>query len=171
MAEFNYELGPCKIEFPEGTDLGKTNGGVSVTIEETFAALNTDQNGENPVDEYITGTSVMVEGSLAEITLDNISKIYKQSKTTSGDKEKVEIKANVGTSMLSESDVMIIKPYDGGTVTGNANDWITLHHAGLKATGTSLDYNATDQRVLAFQATGYPDTATGLIATFGDTST
>ena len=169
MAISNYQLGPCKVEFPEGTDLGKTQGGVTVTVEETFAALNTDQDGESPVDEYVTGTQVTVEGNLAEITLDNVAKLYKQEVVGTGDSRKVEISTNVGTSLLSESDVMIIKPYDGGTVSGTANDWITLHHAALKATG-SLSFNATDQRVLAFSATGYPDSATGLIATFGDTA-
>lgn len=169
MAISNYALGPCKVEFPEGTDLGKTSGGVTVTLEETFAALNTDQDGENPVDEYITGTTITVEGSLAEVTLANVAKLFKQSVQSDGSKEKVEIKTGVGTSMLGESSVMILKPYDGGTVTGDANEWLTVHNAGFKAS-TSLNYNATDQRVLGFTATGYPDTATGIIATWGDTS-
>lgn len=169
MAITNYALGPCKIEFPEGTDLGKTSGGVTVTMEESFAALNTDQDGENPVDEYITGTTVTLEGSLAEITLANVAKLFKKTVQSDNGSKKVEIKTGVGTSMLNESNVMILKPYDGGTVSGDPNDFLTVHNAGLKAS-TSVSYNATDQRVLGFTATGYPDTATGLIATWGDTS-
>ena len=169
MAISNYALGPCKVEFPEGTDLGKTSGGVTVTMEETFTSLNTDQDGENPVDEYITGTTLTVEGSLAEPTLANVAKLFKKTVQTDGDKEKVEVNTNVGTSMLDESGVLILKPYDGGTVSGDANEWLTVHYAGFKAS-TSLNYNATDQRVLGFTATGYPDTATGLLATWGDTS-
>ena len=165
----NYQLGPCKIEYPAGTDLGKTHGGVTVTVEEQFAPLHTDQDGENPVDEYITGTLVTVEGNLAEITLENMAKLFKTTVITAETKKKVEIKPNVGTSLLAESDVLIIKPYDGGTVSANANDWITLHHAGMRAS-TSLSYTTSDQRAIAFTATGFPDTATGLIATFGDTS-
>lgn len=167
MADENYELGPCQITF-DGTDLGKTSGGVTLTVEETFAPINTDQDGENPVDEKITGTSVTVEGSLAEITLDNFAKLFKRSKTTDGNKEKVEILPNVGTSLLANSKTMIIKPYDGGTVTGDPNEWITLGRAGMKASA-SMTYNVSDQRTIGFTATGYPD-VNGVIATFGDTS-
>ena len=169
MAISNYALGPCKVEFPEGTDLGKTSGGVTVTMEETFTPLNTDQDGENPVDEYITGTTVSIEGSLAEVTLENVAKLFKRTVVGTGDSQKVEVNTGVGTSMLGESSVMILKPYDGGTVTGDATEWLTIHNAGMKASA-SLNYNATDQRVLGFTATGYPDTATGLIATWGDTA-
>lgn len=165
----NYQLGPCQIEYPAGTDLGKTFGGITVTVEESFAPIQTDQDGENPVDEYITGTMVTIEGSLAEITLENLAKMFKQSVTTDGDKEKVEIKPNVGTSLLSESDAMVIKPYDGGSVSNNANDYITLLHAGLRA-NTSLSFNSSDQRTIGFTATGFPDTSSGVIAVFGDTS-
>jgi hypothetical protein len=165
----NYQLGPCNIEYPAGTDLGKTHGGVTITVEETFVPLNTDQDGENPVDEYLTGTMVTVEGSLAEITIENLAKLFKQTVVTDGTKKKVSISPNVGTSLLAESSVMIIKPYDGGSVSANANDFITLMHAGMRA-NTSLTYNATDQRTIGFTATGFPDTSTGIIAVFGDTS-
>lgn len=165
----DYQLGPCKVEYPEGTDLGKTSGGLTLTVEETFAELTTDQDGESPVDEYVTGTTVTVEGSLAEITLENIAKIHKVEVVEDGENEKVEIKPNVGTSLLNQAEAMILKPYDGGTVSENAKDWITLHKAGMKA-NTSLNYNASDQRTLNFTATGYPDPDTGVILTFGDTS-
>lgn len=168
MADTNYAIGPCEIEYG-GTSLGKTSGGVTLTIEETFASLTTDQNGESPVDEVITGTTVTVEGSLAEITLDNIASLYKTSVVgTVGGAQKVEIKANVGTSLLNNSAEMILKPYKNGAVSTNANDWITLHNAGFKATA-SMSFNSTDQRVLAFTATGYPN-GEGVIITFGDTT-
>lgn len=165
----NYQLGPCQIEYPAGTNLGKTFGGVTVTVEESFAPIQTDQDGENPVDEFITGTMVTIEGSLAEITIENLAKMFKQNITVDGTKKKVEIKPNVGTSLLAESSVMVIKPYDGGSVSGDANDFITLLHAGLRA-NTSLTFNSSDQRTIGFTATGFPDTSTGVIAVFGDTS-
>ncbi len=168
MADSNYALGPCQIEYG-GEDLGKTNGGITLTVEETFASLTTDQDGESPVDERITGTTVTVEGALAEITLDNIATLYKTSVVgTEGSAQKVVIKPNVGTSILDNSAVMILKPYVQGVVTTDANKWITLHKAGFKATA-SMSFNASDQRTVAFTATGYPDDD-GNILTFGDTS-
>lgn len=167
MATKEYELGPCTITYA-GTDLGDTNGGITVTVEESYASLTTDQNGENPVDEVVTGTKVTVAGALAEISLENIASLYKTTVIGTGDSQKVEIKANVGTSLLTNSDVLIVKPYVGGVVSTAKNDWITLGQAGFKATG-ALTYNSSTQRTLAFTATGYPD-ASGVIATFGDSA-
>jgi hypothetical protein len=168
MAVTDYALGPCQIEYG-GEDLGKTNGGVTLTVEETFAPLNTDQDGESPVDESITGTNVTIEGSLAEITLDNFASLYKTDVVGSaGGPQKVVIKPNVGTSLVANSAVLIVKPYAQGVVTTDKNKWITLHKAGFKATA-ALTFNATDQRTIAFTATGYPDDD-GNILTFGDTA-
>ena len=163
MATSDYQLGPCDIVYDEAS-LGKTTGGVTVTIERTHTPLNTDQDGESPVDEYVTGTTVTVEGALAEITLENIATLY----NTSIDGSNVVIGTAVGTSLLTNSKEMIIKPYDGGSVSNLPEDWITLYHAGLKATA-ALTYNATDQRSLAFTASGYPNDS-GNVVVFGDTA-
>jgi FMN-dependent NADH-azoreductase len=162
-----YELGACQINY-DSTDLGKTFGGVSVALSESTVQLKTDQDGETPVDEIIVGTQVVVTGNLADIDLDTIATLTKQTKVTDTNKEKVEITTNMGTSLLTEAKVLIIKPYVGGSVSTNANTWITLALAGLKVT-SNLAYNASDQRVLAFEATGYAS-STGLVATFGDTT-
>ena len=164
MATSDYQLGPCEIRY-DGASLGKTTGGVTVTIERTHTPLNTDQDGETPVDEYVTGTTVTVEGALAEITLAKIATLYNTSVIGAS---KVVIGTAVGTSLLTNSAVMVIKPYDGGTVSADSLDWITLYNAGLKATA-ALTYNATDQRSLAFTASGYPN-ASGTVAVFGDTA-
>jgi hypothetical protein len=70
--------------------------------------------------------------------------------------------------LVANSDVLIVKPYAQGVVTTDQNKWITLHKAGFKATA-ALTFNATDQRTIAFTATGYPDDD-GNILTFGDTA-
>ncbi len=164
----DYRLGPCYISF-KGSDLGKTEGGVNVTLSNTFQMLHTDQDGETPVDEYITGTDVKVAGSLAQITLDNIAAIMNETLEESGGKQKVEISPNVGTSLLDNGGELIIKPYVNGIVTTDQNLWITLHNAGMKAQA-DLAFNRNDQQVIKFEAVGYPDSSTSLIATFGDTT-
>lgn len=163
----DYELGPCQILIDE-VDMGKTEGGVTVAIGETTVVLNTDQDGETPVDEVVTGTTITVTGNLAEITLANLATVLKTTVTADGAKQKVEIIPNVGTSLLTNAVDMVIKPYVEGAVSTDANDWISLRKAGLKAT-TSLSYNRADQRVIAFEATGYP-AESDIIVTFGDTT-
>ena len=164
----NYKLGPCQILYG-GVDLGKTEGGINVTLSHTFQMLHTDQDGESPVDEYITGTDVKVTANLAANTLSNIATIMHSTLEGSGTKRKVEITPNVGTSLLANGGILILKPYINGVVTSQANNWITLHKAGIKAQA-DLAFNRNDQRVIKFEAVGYPDSTTSLIATFGDSS-
>jgi len=161
----DYKLGPCYIEY-KGADLGKTEGGITVNMSNAFVELKTDQDGETPVDEQIVGTFIKVSGSLAAITIENLAAILHEDITTDGTKKKIEIKPNVGTSLMDEGGQMIIKPYEAGVVGTNANDWLTIHKAGMKASA-DLVYNRSDQRVIAFEAVGYPD-SNGIIATFGD---
>lgn len=163
----DYQLSPCQVHF-KGSDLGKTQGGVTLAINQTSVTLHTDQDGEVPVDEQITGTTVVVTGNLADISLDNIASIMNETKATDGTKEKVEINTNVGTSLLDSGGELILKPYVNGSVTDDQNKWITLHNAGMKAT-TDMAYNASDQRVISFEANAYADSV-GLVATFGDTT-
>lgn len=167
MTTSNYYLGPCQILF-KGADLGKTEGGVKVAAAQTSVELHTDQDGETPVDEYKTGTTFKVSGSLAEITLANFAAMFHSTVVTSGTKQKVKVVPGVGTSLMDQGGVLIIKPYIAGTVTTNANKWITLHNAGMKAT-IDLAFDRSTQQVMNFEAVGYPD-STGLLATFGDTT-
>ena len=161
----NYYLGPCQIIF-KGSDLGKTEGGVRVTAGQTSVELHTDQDGETPVDEYKTGTTVGVSGNLAEITLANFAFMFHTTVITDGTKQKVLVVPGTGTSLKDQGGILIVKPYVAGAVTALANKWITLHSAGMKCT-IDLAFNRSDQQVMAFEAVGYPD-SNSIIATFGD---
>lgn len=163
----NYQLGPCDLTF-KGTALGKTFGGVRLTASQTSVELKTDQDGETPVDEFKTGTQIKVSGNLAEITLANFAFMFHTTVQTDGTKQKVEVVPGVGTSLMDQGGVLILKPYVAGVVTTDANKWITLHQAGMKAT-MDLAYDANTQQAMQFEAVGYPD-STGVIATFGDTT-
>lgn len=153
MSAGNYQLGPCEIvDNTSGRSLGRTNGGVSLKIEETSVTLHTDQDGETPVDEVITGTTVTIEANLAEITLENIAFMMKTTVVNN----QVKIAPNVGTSLFANSRELCLKPYVQGAVTTDEKQMILIPRAGIKAT-PNMQYNARDQRVIAFTATGYPD--------------
>ena len=51
-----------------GGDLGKTSGGVTVSMEVSSVQITTDQTGAIPVDEVNTGQTISVEMSLLEMT-------------------------------------------------------------------------------------------------------
>lgn len=150
-----FQLGPCQIyNNTDGADLGKTYGGVTVAVEESSVVLNTDQDGETPVDEQIVGTTVTVTANLAEITLANLAFALKTSVASN----QVKIIPNVGTSLFSNSKEIVIKPYVNGVVTTDQTKMILIPKAGIKAT-IDMSYNASDQRAIALTLTGYPDSS------------
>lgn len=173
----NYELGPCQIyNNTDGKDLGKTMGGITLNIEETYQALNTDQDGTTPVDEKITGTNVTVTANLANITLSNIALGLKQSVAGAGADQYVLVTPNAGTSLLDNGKEICIKPYVDGSPTTDESNMILLPKAGIRA-NMNLQYDVDTQRVIALTLTGYPDsTITGnlgnsICAVFGASAT
>ena len=151
----------------EYSDLGKTQGGVTLTVSETSVQLRTDQDGEVPVDEIITGTPVTVTLNLADITLDNFAFVHKSTKQTSGDKAKVEVYPNVGKSLLNDASYkVLIVPYAGAAPSNDVNRMIVIPKAGVRS-AEELVFNISDQRVIRCELTGYPDDA-GRVLIFGD---
>lgn len=173
-----YELGPCQILYhllaDSGTtltDLGKTLGGVELEITETSQQLKTDQDGEVPVDERITGTTPKITARLADITLANLAFMLKQAVETDGTKQKVVVTPNTGTSLMTAGAKLVIKPYVAGVPTTDANKWITIPKAGITATG-KLTFDNSTQRVIEFVATGYPSgDADNSVLILGDETT
>lgn len=171
----NYELGPCQIAYFTSTqstgqavDLGKTFGGVTLSVEETYQQLKTDQDGTVPVDEWITGTTPKITAKLADITLENIALMFKTTvySQASNSRKLVEVTSNTGYSLKSNYISVIIKPYMNGVPATNRNYWITMPVAGIRATA-SMEYNVDTQRVINFEVSGYPD-ASGRVIRFGD---
>ncbi len=170
-----YEIGPCQILYhllsESGTtltDLGKTLGGVELDIAETSQQLKTDQDGEVPVDEFITGTTPKITARLADITLANLAFMLKQTVETEGAKQKVVVTPNTGTSLMTAGAKIVLKPYVQGVPTTDANKWITIPKAGITATA-KLMYDNTNQRVIEFVASGYPDADNdNAVIIFGD---
>ncbi len=145
--------------------MGKTQGGITFTVSESKQALHTDQDGETPVDESITGTSATVEANLAEITLENIAFAHKTEVYGTTGSRRVEIKPNVGQSLLAVAKKVLIIPYAGATVSNDVEELITLPKAGIAAV-EELQFDNSTQQVLRIQFNGYPDT-NGNIAVFG----
>ncbi len=136
--------------------LGDTLGGITYTTEETSQQLKTDQAGETPVDEVITGLKATIEANLAEITLSNIAMIYKTTVQGSGSSRRVELKSQVGYSNLDNAKKAIIIPYDGADLSDDVEDLITFMQAGIVASG-SRTYDGSNQQVIKLTMTGYPD--------------
>ena len=136
--------------------LGDTLGGITYTTEETSQQLKTDQAGETPIDDVITGLKASIEANLAEITLDNIAMIYKTTVQGTVGQQYVELKAQVGYSNLEHARQAIIIPYVGEHLSNDVEDLITFMQAGIVATG-SRSFDGTNQQTIKLTMTGYPD--------------
>jgi hypothetical protein len=138
--------------------LGDTLGGITYTTEETSQQLKTDQAGETPVDEVITGLKASIEANLAEITLENIAMLYKTTVEGTGTSRRVELKSQVGYSNLTNAKKAIIIPYDGADLSDDVEDLITFVQAGIVASG-SRTFDGSNQQVIKLTMTGYPDSS------------
>jgi len=58
-----------------GGDLGKTSGGVEITMETTTAPILADQTGQIVQDEFLTGQTIEVSMSLLEMTEENWERV------------------------------------------------------------------------------------------------
>lgn len=138
--------------------LGKTFGGVTISINETSQDLKTDQDGETPVDSRVTGTTVEMVANLADMKLENFSLGFKQDITGVAPNRRVAVKPNVGYSTQDNAKMTHIFPYAGGTDTLDTNieHQYTIPSAGLLA-ATELGFDATSQRSIKITFKGFPD--------------
>lgn len=167
-----FELGPCQILYGNVgtinnnlTDLGKTFGGVTLSIEETKQLIKSDQSGETPEDEYITGRTVKITASLADISLNSFATIFKGTVTGNN---YVQVDAGAGTSLMTNAKKFLLKPYENGSPTSNVLRYITVYKGGISSAMEAV-YDATTQRVLKFEVVGYPyNNANNSIICFGN---
>lgn len=173
-----FELGPCQILYGNVgaamnnmVDLGKTFGGVTLSIEESKQQLKSDQSGETPEDESITGRTVKVTASLADISLNAFAMITKTAISGTGNNAYVDVNTGAGTSLMTNAKKFVLKPYENGAPTNNALRYITIYKGGISSAIEAV-YDASTQRVLKFEVIGYPyANANNAIIAFGNTAT
>jgi len=126
------------------TDLGKTQGGVTLRISDESVDLKSDQYGTAAEDTIITGTTCEVEANFAEISFDLISKVLHQSTFgVSG----VLGENNVGTSLLADDMELQLIKYVDGAPSAVLVDKMTLPLASPIGK-LELTYDSDNQRVL-----------------------
>ncbi len=139
------ELGPCDVSY-NSVALGKTHGGVTVTIKDDSTDLMSDQFGTSPEDTIITGTIVEVKLALAEITFAKLVSILQpQEALTSADA--MTGKNKVGTALLALAQELRLTKYVDGAVSALPIHDIIFPKA-APVGDVELSYDANNQRVL-----------------------
>jgi len=139
------------------TDLGKTQGGVTLRISDESVDLKSDQYGTAAEDTIITGTTVEVECSFAEISFELLSKVLHQS--TFGAAAGVLGENNVGTSLLADDKELQLIKYVSGAASTDLADRIILPLA-APVGNIELSYDADNQRVMATKFKCFPKSIT-----------
>lgn len=166
----NIKLGPCRVEFGEGTDkiiLETTQGGVVLTYEETSRVVNIDQYGTTPAKEIITGRTATIAVPFAEKDLDKLTKLLPGSvlvaNATDPTKKRVDVNAIKVIDLLKISKRVVLIPLAEGTTP---NDYVTLYKAAPRST-LNYTYSYDNELITNVTFNGYPNEAGNLIA-FGD---
>jgi hypothetical protein len=163
------ELGPCGVFYgvtDSEVDMGKTMGGVTVRIVDDSIDLKSDQYGSGAENTVITGTTVEVELSLAEVTLANIAVALGQ--TNVGVSPGVVPGLNkTGNMLLSTAGSLILKKYALGSSTSDEEDWIHFPAAGM-VSNVEMAYDSENQRVMRITFKCFPATVNAAWGTAAD---
>jgi len=163
------ELGPCGAYFGTAgaeVSLGKTSGGVTVKLSDSSVDLKSDQYGEAPEDTVISGTTVEVTLSLAEITLPRLNEIL-QAQNSSPNDGFVAGENKTGTSLLGLGQSLLLKKYVNGSESADKAEHITFPCAAPLA-DVELSYDAANQRVLSATFKCFPKLVTSYWGTVAE---
>ena len=133
----NIKLGPCYVYW-DGTHVGHTFGGVSVSITQNVYEKKSDQYGEMPVGVVDAGVRLEVTVNFTEATFDNLKILFSTAldKTTH-----LEFGRPVGGSVSTGE--LILEPTDG-------SDIFQIYKAAANiGEAMELAFTVGDQRVFA----------------------
>lgn len=159
-----YTAQGCRVSFG-GVDLGFTADGGTIAHELSVLDFTHDARGETPVDALTKG--VKAEVSLNFVRWDHAvwEKLLPLARRTvdGGGDSKLEIFADVGSSLYAKAAVLVIHP-NALPVEDKTFD-VTLPRA--FPLPFELPYG-NDQAVFAVTFRAFPDAASGLVLTIGD---
>lgn len=159
----NIKLGACVVTWG-GTDLGFTKGGVEVELGTAKKGVTVDQFGEQAVNDYIIGRTVMVRFSLAEHDLEKLVNVIPGATLVSdGEKRKLIVKTDVGKSLRDDAQKLVLHPKD----VADANEDVVIPLASPDGNIT-FAYQVSEERVFSVEFTGYPNATTGELYILGD---
>jgi len=162
----NVKVGVCTVDF-DGTDLGYTKGGVSVTVSTETYSVTVDQFGDTAISEIITGRMLTVSTPLAETTLANLVQIMPGATLIGSGAQKVEVVDAVSTDLLSISGVLTLHPQ--ALAANDASEDFVVPKAATPGQ-IEFSYELNSERVFNCEWKGYPDPTTRLLFVFGDIS-
>lgn len=152
-------MGPTGVSV-DGTDLGGTVGPSAVVFRFSDAPLVFQQRGTEPIDLNRTGFGAMIRFGIGEVA--NLARLVVgfpgESVVTDGTKKRISLTGQVGMQAQRDAaySAIVMKPYEGGVETTDANEWITAPRGFIKASG-DFSVGLGEQTVLNCEAECLPD--------------
>ncbi len=159
MSDSDIKLNPCAVYWGVAaaeSDLGKTEGGVSIKFETKTIELKTDQDGDVPIDEIIVGAGCMVTVNLAEITLANLSLALNQSLKVYSGNYGFAGANQVGTSLGTAAQSLLLKPWVSGAATSDTELWWRFPKA-APTVNFDLAFTKNNQQIIPVVFKCFPD--------------
>lgn len=165
------KLGPCKVTLdPEGATpivIELTQGGVTLTYEETTRDVNADQFGTTPIKKIITGRTATVQVPVLEKDNEKLKNFISGSVLVTNvadpTKKRLDVYADKVVDLLSVAKELRIEPLAEGATPA---DTVTLFKAAPQV-NLNYQYSFNNELVTTVTFSGFPD-ATGKLLGFGD---
>lgn len=163
------DMGPAELVWGYGESdaayLGKTLGGVKVTMETNAADILEDQNGDAPVNAVLTGSVMNVEVTLTRLSIAQLRRVMLTSEPAGGPCI-TPIENQVGCDLYSLAKALVIKPLCGNEISTNPCEWLHIYKT-YPLVGLDLTYDKDTQRVFPVKFKVFVSYDSGESGTFG----
>jgi hypothetical protein len=143
-------------------DLGKTSGGTTWAIEIDEKEIMKDQLGTKPADLLRTGIAHRITTSLAEGTVNRLSLIDRNFKTT-GAGLSIDLSAELFTSSKEDAGTLVLRDINDNSVGGK----IKFYSACAKLTG-EISYGPDQQKIYGVEFYCFKDDTYDSFGYYGD---
>jgi hypothetical protein len=164
-------MGPAEIVWGYGESdaayLGKTLGGVKVTMETNAADILEDQAGDAAVNAVLTGSTMNVEITLTRLSVAELRRVMLTSEPA-GQPCTVPIENQIGCDLYSLAKALVIKPLCGDEISTDPCEWFLLYKT-YPLVGLDLTWDKDTQRVfpIKFKVFVNQDSGDGVVGDFG----
>jgi len=163
------DMGPCEVVWGYGESdaayLGKTLGGVKLTMETNAADILEDQNGDAAVNAVLTGSVTGVEMTLTRLSIAELRRIMLVDEVA-GKPCVVPIENQVGCDLYDLAKPLVIKPLCGNDISTEPCEWVYVAKA-YPLVGLNLIWDKDTQRTFPVTWKCFVSQESGESGTFG----
>lgn len=166
-----WDMGPGEMIWRYGEsnaiNLGKTLGGIKLTMETNAADIHEDQAGDAAVDAVLTGSALTLELTLTRLSAEQLAAALNTEVDTDGGGNKIiPIENQVGCSLYSLADPLVIKPMCGDVPSTDTQTWVHIYKA-YPVAGLDFTWDKDTQRTVPLKFKVFVSQESGYVGKYG----